>query len=83
LGGEGPDSAEVLATPTLPTLSIALTGGTVYCSWPTSAATFSLQESPIVLGGWTNSAAPLQVQGSDNVAAVSNGDQAKYYRLAQ
>jgi hypothetical protein len=83
LGGEGPDSAEVLATPTLPTLSIALTGGMVYCSWPTSAATFTLRESSNAVGGWTNSAALLQVQGSDNVAAVSNGDQAKYYRLVQ
>ncbi|HWV99874.1 MAG TPA: endo-1,4-beta-xylanase [Candidatus Acidoferrum sp.] len=82
-GGEGPDSVETVATPTPPTLSILLEEGAIRCSWPTSAASFALQETAVVLSSWTNSSAALQVQGSDNVAVVPIVDQAKFYRLVQ
>ena len=82
-GGEGPDSTPATATPTPPALSILLTGGTVRCSWPTSASTFALQEAGSLPGGWTNSSAALQVQGSDNVVLTPVVNRTKFYRLVQ
>jgi hypothetical protein len=64
-------------------LGILLAGGALQFSWPTSAVGFALQEAAWLGRGWTNSTAGVQVQGVDNVAIVSAGDGARFFRLVQ
>ncbi len=82
-GGEGPDSVEAAATPLSPTLSVRLADGTLRCLWPTSAIGFTLQETSIVTGDWTDSPTPVQIENGENVAVVPATEPAKFYRLAQ
>jgi hypothetical protein len=81
-GGEGPDSGEVSAIPLAPTLNVnLLPDDTVQLSWPATASGFILEETPALPGGWSNSAATVQVQSGQSVALATNNGQSRFYRL--
>jgi hypothetical protein len=77
------DAAYSLVTLPPTALSISLSAGMVVISWPVSATGFVLQETSAMPGGWTNSAAPVTVQGSQNVVDISPTGKSKFYRLEQ
>jgi hypothetical protein len=77
------DTKYNFVTPSLPTLSVSQSAGKVIISWPASATSAILQETSALPGGWTDSAAPITVQGSLNVAAISPTGKSTFYRLSQ
>lgn len=82
-GGAGPDSAEIMAIPTAPSLSILPVEATIRLSWPTSVTAFALQETAALPDGWSNSTTAVQILNSANVAVVPVTDTSKFYRLAR
>ena len=69
--------------PTPPQLTLALSGGSVVLTWPTSATGFSLQSitNLVSLGAWTFiSATPVVVNGQNTVTNPISGTQ-QFYRL--
>lgn len=65
-----------------PTLSASLSVGKVRIAWPVSASGFVLQETSALPGGWTNSTARVEVEGSLNVVDLTPTS-AKFYRLGR
>ncbi len=71
-----------LQLPPPPKLSVSQSAGMVIITWPAFATGFVLQETSALPGGWTNSAATVTVQGSQNMVNVTPTDM-KFYRLKQ
>jgi hypothetical protein len=69
--------------PPPPVLTVSQSAGMVVITWPVAASGFVLQETSSLLGGWTNSAAAVTVQGPANVVTVSPIGKSKFYRLEQ
>jgi hypothetical protein len=64
-----------------PTLAVLRTGNSVLLTWPVTADGYVLEETQLQPNAWTNSSAPVVVQGSNNVATITTAVSAKFYRL--
>jgi hypothetical protein len=64
-----------------PVLAVSLSSGSIQVSWPTNAVNYVLQETSVLPGGWTNSSVSVVGQGNQNVATITTGGGAKFYRL--
>jgi hypothetical protein len=64
-----------------PALIVSPAGGGIQVAWLTNAVGFVLQETSVLPGSWTNSSASVAVQGNQNVATITPGGGAKFYRL--
>jgi hypothetical protein len=64
-----------------PTLAVLRTGNSVLLTWPVTSGGFVLEETQLQPNAWTNSSAPVVVQGSNNVATITTAVSAKFYRL--
>ena len=68
---------------TLPILSVAPSGGNVVLTWPVSVASFfELQQSPSVVGPWTNVVTAPIVVGLQNQVTLPASGGAQFYRLS-
>ena len=64
-----------------PTLAVLRTGNSVLLTWPVTSDGYVLEETQLQPNAWTNSSAPVVVQGSNNVATITTAVSAKFYRL--
>jgi hypothetical protein len=64
-----------------PTLGVLRTGSSVLLTWPVTSGGYVLEETQLQPNAWTNSSAPVVVQGSNNVATITTAVSAKFYRL--
>ena len=64
-----------------PTLAVLRTGNSVLLAWPVTSGGYVLEETQLQPNAWTNSSAPVVVQGSNNVATITTAVSAKFYRL--
>jgi hypothetical protein len=64
-----------------PALAIVRTGNSVLLTWPVTSGGYVLEETQLQPNAWTNSSAPVVVQGSNNVATITTAVSAKFYRL--
>jgi hypothetical protein len=67
-----------------PTLSVALSGGSVKISWPTNATGFNLESTPSLTAPitWSPAGSPTPV-GTNNVVTISSPTGNLFYRLHQ
>jgi hypothetical protein len=64
-----------------PMLAVLRTGNSVLLTWPVTSDGYVLEETQLQPNSWTNSSAPVVVQGSNNVATITTAVSAKFYRL--
>lgn len=73
---------EVVPIVTGPTLAFAgPTGGNLRLSWPVSADGFVLQTTTSLSTAWTDSTAPVSVEGNQNVVTIGVDSGNRFFRL--
>lgn len=55
--------------------------GMIRLSWPASAEGYVLQETAALPGGWTDSTAPVTIEGNEKIVMVEANAAARFYRL--
>ena len=84
-GGGNTGYGTVFAMPVpLPSLAIASAGNQIVLSWPTNAASFSLQSvTNLTSGSWSNVTSGIATNGSNYVYTNTPSGTVGFFRLKQ